>query len=198
LNILPGLISRADIQRAKVNIQRRGLAINVLAAALLMPGLCQSTKEAFGQSCRPAVVSYLVRDEKGKVLNETELGLISKEMTSGWGIRKIAFSEDGKSLISEYSEDAKRAVNQIPVLTVSNATKCELWVKEVTLKYGARTMRLVFNLHVYRRAIAIDSLPFADGTFQLGLEKEWPDKTEPYQGDSYIPAVRWKKVSDSQ
>jgi hypothetical protein len=194
LNIFPGLISR-DGQGVTLNIQRRGLA-NVLAAALLMAGLCPSTKEAFGQSCRPAVVSYIVRDEKGSVLNETDLGLMSREMTSGWGTRKIAFSEDGKSLISEYSEDAKRAVNQVPVLTVSNATKCELWLKEVTLRYGARTMRLVFNLHVYRRAIAIDSLPFADGTFQLELETEWPNKTEAYQGQSHIPAARWKKVSD--
>jgi len=196
LNIFPGLISHGDIQGAKVNILRRGLAVKVLAAALLMPALCPSINEAFGQSCRPAVVSYLVRDEKGKVLNETELVLISKEMTSRWGIRQIAFSEDGKSVISEYSEDAKRAVNQVPVLTVSNATKCELWLKEVTLRYGARTMRLVSNLHVYRRAVAIDSLPFAEGTFQLGLEKEWPNQTEPYQGDSYIAAARWKKVND--
>jgi hypothetical protein len=196
MNRFIGLISHANIDGAAVRIKPCVLAVNLLAAALLIPAFYPSIEAACGQSCRPAVVGYIVRDEKGNVLNEAQLESVRKEMTSRWDIRRMPFSEDGKTLIGEYSEEAKRAKILVPTLFVANASTCELGLEEVTLKYDGKTMRLRFKLWVYRRAIAVDSLPFEEGTFELEMDKEWPDRKESYKGESYILAKRWKKISD--
>lgn len=196
MNRFIALIGHDNSDCATVRIKPRVLAVNVLAAALLMPALCLSIEEAYGQSCRPAVAGYIVRDEKGNVLNEAGLESVRKEINSAWDIRRMPFSEDGRTLIGEYSEEAKRAKNLVPTLFVANASTCDLGLKEVTLKYGGKAMRLIFNIWVYRRAIAIDSLPFEEGTFELDMDNEWPNRKEPYEGESFVLAKRWKKISD--
>jgi hypothetical protein len=172
------------------------LAVTLVAAAMLAPSFCESIEEAYGQSCRPAVIAYIVRDGKGNVLNEAQLQSLRKGLESWWNIRRLPFSENGKTLISEYSAEADQAKNLLPVLYVADSAGCEVGLTEVTLKYGGKSMRLLFNVRVFRRAIAIDSLPFEEGTFELQLDSELPDRKEPYRGEGYLPAERWKKISN--
>lgn len=58
----------------------------------------------------------------------------------------------------------------------------------MTLEYKGKTMRLIFNLDIFRRAYYIDSPKFQPGTFELNknsLAKSGSDRI--------IPAKIWKK-----
>ena len=145
-----------------------------------------------GRAAGPAVLKYIVRDEKGKNLSEAELESVRKQMAQPAGeVSMVSLAEDGK-IYSEYSAEAKEAKTRLPALYYVDAKSCELDVKEVTLPHAGKTMRLIFNLNIYRRAFVIDSLPFQQGAFEL-------DQTDISEEDSsrVIPAKRWKKISDN-
>lgn len=180
--------SVALVARWKSFLGPKGLFVSVW----LLSALHLSAHAAYGQSCRPAVLQYIVRDEKGKNLSEAALEAVRKQMAQPAGeVSLVSLAGDGK-IYSEYSAEAKEAKTKLPALYYADAKSCELDVKEVTLQRAGKTMRLIFNLHIYRRAFVIDSLPFRQGTFEL-------DREDISEEDSsrVIPAKRWKKVSDN-
>ncbi len=148
------------------------------------------------QACNPAVVNYLVRDEEGRVLSETELKSVYERLPKTIGdahlnAGQVSFAADKKTFYWPESVDWPKG-NKQPALEFANAETCTMHLTEVTLIYHNRKMHLIFNLDIARaqpdRRPVIDSLPFQEGTFALDLNG-WPSGR-----DELIPSERWKKI----
>ena len=148
------------------------------------------------QSCNPAVVNYIVRDEKGKVLTGTEIKTVHERLPgtigdASLGAGEVSFAADRKTFYWPDSVDWPTG-NKLPTLEFANAATCTMHLTEVTLTYHGKRMRLIFDLDIGRaqldRRPVIDSLPFQDGSFELDL-KGWSGDL-----DKLIPAKRWHKI----
>lgn len=78
--------------------KKRSIALALFLG--LMPGATGGLTHA--QSCNPAVVSLIVRDERGNVLSEAELKSISEQLPDSIddarvNIGEVSFAEDGKT-----------------------------------------------------------------------------------------------------
>jgi hypothetical protein len=149
------------------------------------------------QSCNPAVVSYVVRDEKGSVLNETELQTVYAQLPKKIGnaalaAGQVSLAEDGQSFYWPESVDWSKGKKK-STLEFANAITCTMQLSEVTLIYHDRRMHLIFDLEIDRtqpnRRPVVDSLPFEEGTFVLDW-RNWSGGR-----DRIIPARQWKKVA---
>lgn len=169
-----------------------------VAVVLLVLVICACGNSIQAQFCNPAVVSYLVRDEKGELLTEKELqpvyeGLPKKIGDAHTQLDEVSFADDGITFYWPESEDWKKG-KKVPALKFLNYETCTLHFTEVTLNYHQRSMRLVFNIDIERkqsdRRPVVDSLPFQEGTFELDLNG-WPREE-----DKMIPSARWKRVKD--
>lgn len=152
-----------------------------------------SINQAYGQSCRPAVLKYVVRDEKGKYLSMTELEAVYKQMPPAQSVNSVTRGVSTvrltkKGTLVGYSTEATKT--ELPAIYYAEAGECRLKISEFTLEHAARKMHLIFDLDIDRRTFAIDSLPFQNGTFKLdqtGLSNAYYEKI--------VSARRWKKVS---
>jgi hypothetical protein len=168
-----------------------------LRIAIIILLICGSGSLIQAQYCNPAVVSYLVRDENGKLLSENELKAIHEQLPKSIGdadtfLDEISLAEDGKSFYRPESVNFDKG-KKIPALEFINAKTCTMHLSEVTLVYHQKRMRLIFNIDIARnqsnRRPLIDSLVFQEGAFEL-------DKTALPQGDEMVPSFSWKKVKD--
>src|SRR5215510_13769512 len=80
---------------------------------------------SLAQSCNPAVVNYIVRDERGKVLSVAELKSINDQLPKSIGdaridVGEVSFADDGKSFYWPESVDwekgKKRRLCSSPML----------------------------------------------------------------------------------
>lgn len=149
------------------------------------------------QSCNPASVYYIVRNEKGVVLSKTELQTIYDQMPkqigdATVGVNEVSFTPDRKTYYWPESADWDKGM-KVPALLFSNAGTCTLHLTEVSLMYHGRSMRLLFNVDIARhqedRRQVIESPRFQAGTFRLDLTK-WN-----HAEDKLIPAVHWRRVT---
>jgi hypothetical protein len=162
----------------------------VLFAILFLGGTANA------QSCNPAVVSYIVRDEKGKIVSPEQVTAISQKLPEKIGDASISTTDVSfkPDKVSYYwPEDAEvEKGSKVPALLFANAGTCTMHLGEATLAYQGKQMRLVFNIDIDRtqqdRRQVIDSLPFQDGTFKLDLTG-WNRA-----GDKLIPATHWKRI----
>src|SRR5690348_8326288 len=89
------------------------------------------------QSCRPAEVDYIVRDEKGKVMTEGETQKVFAQMPKpAQGVHTLDVAADG-TLVG-YS--AKPAASKLASIYYVDAKMCHLKVGQLTLKHAGRTM----------------------------------------------------------
>ena len=148
------------------------------------------------QSCNPAVVSYVVRDEKGSVLNATELQTLYAQLPKKIGdaaleAGQVSVAENGQDFYWPESVDWSKGRKQ-SALEFANAATCTMQLSEITLTFHDLKMHLIFNIKIDRnqpnRRPVVDSLPFQEGTFVLDL-KSWSGEPE-----KIIPAGHWKKV----
>jgi hypothetical protein len=148
----------------------------------------------YAQSCNPASVYYIVRDEKGVVLSKEDLQTMVDQLPKKIGdatvwATEVSFAPDKQTFYWPESVDFDKGT-KVPALGLSNAATCTLHLTEVELKYKGRTMRLIFNIDIARyqkdRRQTIDSLKFQNGVFLLDLNK-WPHHEE-----KLIPATYWK------
>ena len=134
-----------------------------LAATFLVCHVCTADLTAVAQSHRPAHVIYLVRDEKGEILDPKKLEAIvapkGQEMKADTTFLKNA---DGTTTDDVKCLESKVDVGGRPVS-----------LSEMTLKLRGQTMRLIFNVTAREERILIDSLPFQAGTFKLSDKKKW-------------------------
>jgi len=152
-------------------------------------------KHSFAQSCNPASVFYIVRDEHGKVVSTADLASIAAQLpkTIGdatTGANEISVKPD--KLTYYWHEDADfDKGSKMPALLFSNAATCTMHLGEAIIKHQGMTMRLIFNIDIDRRQDdrqqVIDSVELQDGTFHLDL-KGWNRERE-----TIIPATHWKR-----
>jgi hypothetical protein len=147
------------------------------------------------QSCNPAVVDYIVRDEKGNVLSGEELKAIHQQLPETIGnantaVGEVSFTSDGVTYYWPESVDWDKG-KKVSTLEFANAGTCTLNLPRVDLAYHGMKMTLIFEISIERyqddRRPVIDSLPFQNGTFILDLSS-WS-----HSRDKLIPATRWKK-----
>jgi hypothetical protein len=154
------------------------------------------TPDTTPQSCNPAVVDYIIRDEKGQVLTDAEVKSIVAQLpkevgNAGVSDTEISFAPHKKTYYWPESVEWKDGT-KVPALSFANASTCTLHLEEITLTYHNKKMRLIFNIDIARsqndRRPVVDSLRFQEGTFKLDLTGWTKDE------DKLIPANRWKKV----
>ena len=152
-------------------------------------------KPSFAQSCNPASVFYIVRDERGRVVSAEDLASIAAQLprTIGdatTGANEISVKADKRTYY--WHEDAGyEKGSKMPALLFANAATCTMHLGEVSIKYHGKTMRLTFNIDINRsqddRQQVIDSLRMQNGTFRLDLIG-WTRER-----DKITPARYWKR-----
>lgn len=161
----------------------------------ILLGLMFLPLTASAQFCNPAVVDYIVRDEKGNVLNVEELNTIHQQLpktigNGDTGVGEASFTSDGVTYYWPESVDWEKG-KKLSTLEFANAGTCTLQLPRVDLSYHGMKMTLIFEISIERkqddRRMVIDSLPFQNGTFMLDLSG-WS-----HSRDKMIPATRWKK-----
>ena len=172
------------------------VVVNSIKTASGAPSTSATRNPAYAQSCNPAVVNYILRDENGKVLTETETKTIYEQLPKAIGdarlyLGQVSFAEDERTFYWPESVDWQKG-RKLPSLEFANSETCTMQLAEVALTYHGKKMRLVFDINIDRsqpdRRLVVDSLPFQEGTFGLDLTG-WPGAR-----DQIIPAERWKKV----
>ncbi|HZS07350.1 MAG TPA: hypothetical protein VFD58_21115 [Blastocatellia bacterium] len=170
-----------------------GFFVGLLVLVTLAPG-----SPAHAQSCNPAVVSYIVRDEDGKALTEAALKSVSEQLPESIGEARVyvgeaSIADDGRTFYWPESVDWAKG-KKVPSLQFINSAACAMRLTEVTLTHHDKKMRLIFNVEITRaqsdRRPVIDSLPFQEGTFTLDLNGWSHDPA------AVISSERWKKVQD--
>ena len=169
-------------------------ALVILAVGLVL--LSWTSSQA--QSCNPAVVHYIMRDEKGAVVKGEELKAVHQQLPETVGdadtsVGEVSFATDGVTFYWPESVEYPKG-KKVPALEFANARTCTLKLGQVDLSYRGKQMHLLFNIDIARsqddRRPVIDSLPFREGTYRLDLTG-WSHSRE-----TLIPATRWKKVSE--
>ena len=153
-------------------------------------------RPSFAQSCNPASVFYIVRDERGEVVSTADLAAVATQLpkTIGdakTGANEISLKPDKQTYYWHEDADYDKG-SKMPALLFANAATCTMHLGEVTINYHGKTMRLIFNIDITRtqddRQQVIDSLKLQNGTFRLDLNG-WSRER-----DKIIPATYWKKV----
>jgi len=169
-----------------------------LFVMLLVFIACAPARLVRAQSCNPAVVSYIVRDENGKVMDKAALRSVYEELPRSIDdaqvdVGETSFADDGKTFYWPESVDWPKG-KKASDLEFVNSQTCTMHLSEATLTYHHKKMRLIFNLEITRaqadRRPVIDSPAFQEGTFALDLTGWSHDR------DQMIPAARWKKIQD--
>ena len=164
--------------------------LGILLGLLLLP-----LTSVGAQSCNPAVVHYLVRDEQGKILGGEQLKTIHQQLAEKIGnadtaVGEVSFTGDGVTYYWPESVDWDKG-RKVSTLEFANAGTCTLNLPRVELSYHGMKMTVIFELSIERhqddRRPVIDALPFQNGTFILDLSG-WS-----HSRDKMIPATRWKK-----
>jgi hypothetical protein len=164
--------------------------------AIVFAGLIFLTAtSAHAQSCNPAAVNYIVRDEQGSAIGGDELKALHQQLPKTIGnadtaVGEVSLASDHVSFYRPESVDWDKG-RKLPALEFANAKTCTLDFPSVDLTYHGKKMTLIFNLKIDRhqpnRRPVIDSLPFQEGTFVLDLTA-WSS-----EDDKMIPATFWKK-----
>jgi hypothetical protein len=151
------------------------------------------------QSCNPAVVDYIVRDESGNIISGEELKTIHQQLPKTIGnadtaVDEVSFTSDEVTFYRPESVDWDKG-KKVPALEFANAATCTLKLPQVELVYHGKKMTLIFEISIERhednRSLVIDSLPFQDGRFVLDLSG-WSRVR-----NKMIPASYWKEVKSS-
>lgn len=167
------------------------IAVLAFSTALLL----SASISANAQSCNPAVVNYIVRDEQGAVIGGDELKALHQQLPKTIGnadtfVGEVSFASDQMTFYWPESVDFEKGA-KLPALEFANAKTCTLDFPSVDLTYHGKKMRLVFNITIERsqhdRRPVVDSLPFQEGTFVLDLSS-WPRDEH-----KMVPATFWKK-----
>ena len=155
------------------------------------------TGPTHAQSCNPASVSYIIRDEQGRVLSEAEIKRLADQLPKAIGDAtlyptEVSLADDQRSYYWPESVDFDKG-KKLPALGFANAGTCTMHLTEVTLTYHQKKMRLIFNIDMNRtqpdRRMVIDSLPFQEGSFAVDLSARGSDDSH-----QIVPAVWWKKL----
>jgi len=172
------------------------MVVTSIKTASGAPSTTATCNPADAQYCSPAVVNYILRDENGKVLTETEIKTVYEQLPKAIGDARlyagqVSFAEDERTFYWPESVDWQKGRKQ-PSLEFVNSETCTMQLTEVTLIYHGKKMRLIFDINIAKsrpdHRLVVDSLPFQVGTFGLDLGGR------PIARDQIIPSERWKRI----
>jgi hypothetical protein len=183
------------------------VALRVVVALLTLAAF--SAVDA--QVCPDTGLHYVVRDQSGKALDETQLAAVLEQSPKPVGadvramVGAVSRSQDGRYWPS-WANGTRVAV--LDFLGHEGGALCSVQVAEITLNYERHRMRLIFGAALsgvpgsaandyppkppYH--VVIESLPFQDGTFRLDLARwlatfrHWGDWGPGYPA---VPAEYW-------
>ncbi|HYW70870.1 MAG TPA: hypothetical protein VE961_07545 [Pyrinomonadaceae bacterium] len=166
-------------------------ATQCLAVAVALIILNFTAPSARAQSCRPTMLYYLVRDEKGKPVPPADKNISyqTKAKYTGW------WDEGYEDVLNsaEMPKDVTGLNGKILKLYTGDGAAC-FFQKPVTLQIelNGKKMELIFkplqDLKAKSADYVVDSLPFQEGTFEIDLtfRKQWPPQ--------FYPATGWQKM----
>lgn len=167
--------------------------IAVAAVVLVLNG-----SDIRAQSCNPASVGLLLRDEKGALLSEVDVKSIAASLPkeigdAGVWVGDTSLAADNKTFYWE-EQTVFSTGKKTPALMFTNAGTCTMKLSEVTLEHQGKKMRLTFDIEITRetrdRRPIIDLPKFQNGAFRLDLAG-WS-----HDPHTIIPADRWKSVKN--
>ena len=179
--------------------QKSNLFLSSLFGLFLLAG---SVIPTFAQYCPGSELAYIVRDEKGKIINPATLDApdFIEESVKTVSYAEIEKKRDGywrlgeavKTARAKKQGDLDKETGNFNALHITAGGACSL-SKTVTFKLtlGSRTMNLIFRFVPPKNdageVFIVDSLPFQQGTFEIEL----PEKSDYYAPD------QWRKTSDA-
>ena len=176
---------------------KTAISLTVFARVLILV-TCVPASLTHAQSCNPAVVGYIIRDENGRVLSGESLESVYEKLPKTISdanpyLDEISLAADGKTHYWPESVDWPKGDKVASLQFINNKT-CTMHLTEATLTYHGKEMRLIFNIDITRsqtdRRPVIDSLPFQEGTFALELNGWSREK------DKVIPSDRWNRINN--
>lgn len=162
----------------------------LILIALLLTAVARPAR---AQHCWPSRVALLVRDEQGALIHPRELDGYTwtpqapDSADMAFAVRWLR-AGDAAALVSGGAY----------ALVWSGRGDCRVWLDEVSLTRGGRTMRLRLNLRLDTDAdpgpaeYVLDAPPFAEGAFEPAAPLP-PGATN---GVAAVPAGRWRRVPD--
>ena len=193
----------------RVAIHVKGRAV----LTLLMTALPVATVEA--QRCPYTAAYYVVRGEDGVVLSEAELQIVYEASPKPTGddlgvfLGTLLQRADGTYAHPNFQREGTK----VPVLDFHGRDECFVHLREVTLVYHQRRMRLIFDVEIapvtfgeaadYQRRpklpsiVVVESPPFREGTFRLDVAG-WLAQFTRWAESTTISAAFWKDAPDTQ
>ena len=128
------------------------VVVNSIKTASGAASTSASRNPAYAQSCNPAVVNYILRDENGKVLTETEIKTVYEQLPKAIGEARlysgqVSFAEDERTFYWPESVDWQKG-RKLPSLEFANSETCTMQLAELALIYHRKKMRLVFDINI--------------------------------------------------
>jgi hypothetical protein len=166
----------------------------VLLAVLAGLAFTFAARRAEAQSCRPSQLFYVVRDERGRVMDpaglqapnfiEDMIGVVktARDSTGSMAVEIGLDKEKTRSLLlQKFGSEKVRALYEV-------RGSCRF---SETINFKLTLHQKNMNLILKVRGAGdflVDSLPFQQGTFQIDLSNP--------PGRGFFPATMWRKVSD--
>jgi Tetratricopeptide repeat len=158
------------------DIMKRGLLLTVIGVIAIFVAPLAARAQ-----CATATLSYIVRDEKGRVIEPTK--------QDGWGLN------DGDFVKNSMGENWMHVPENIVTLAgkskvLQRDATCNFRSPLVTLNLSrdGKTMKLMFVVSRREGATYLaDSLPFQPGTFKIEMERS-----------GFYPADGWKKITEAE
>src|SRR6266513_4106631 len=128
------------------------MVVNSINTASGAASINSTRNPAYSQYCNPAVVNYILRDENGKVLTETEIKTVYEQLPKAIGDARlyagqVSFAEDERTFYWPESVDWQKGRKQ-PSLEFVNSETCTMQLTEVTLIYHGEKMLLVSDITI--------------------------------------------------
>lgn len=149
-------------------------------------------RAAQGQKCLGSRVAYLVRDEKGRPIDETVKDLWQVKdngsgSSRGWSAPWSNFSKDDSEQVKVLP--ASIATLQRKIVTFNTAAYCSFdRIVKLQLKHNGKVMNLIFNTaSADDQWYMVDALPFQEGSFEIQLPKLPPRSWK------FFASRDWKK-----
>jgi hypothetical protein len=134
-------------------------------------------------SCWGSSLSYIVRDERGKVIDGNQDGLW---IGSGWKV-----TDENLAGVGAVPQTISNLIGKMNFLShVQRGDPCHFSEPiKLQLTLNGKSMNLIFHAEK-KRTLVVDSLPFQEGTFENELSVPSAERI-------FYSAAGWKKVSDT-
>jgi tetratricopeptide (TPR) repeat protein len=178
-----------------MRVSSRGFILAVIGLVCLAPQLAR------GQRCPDSLLTYIVRDERGNVIDADANGLTFRQKENDWPKWRVGSAEFlnrgyfAKEMIGRVPAAIGQLNGKLRVLELSK--NCGFTEKiDLELELKGKKMKLVLRpqaLNDHSIDYMLDSLPFQEGIFDIDLTIDNHDRHSAY----FYPASAWLKVTEA-